>query len=210
MIARISSDPIEINFPLGMKKEQKESWFPASPLQLEYLLSWDNLARYQWLLIKVQGSLETAQLKYCQSSVRQRLFPFSKRSLSLLTIDATIGKMQVWSPGLIIGFDFLSFLVETLSLTGKKFAKFRKNGSDRLRKGQLLRVLVTKSPFLVCFKVVCCRAPFNWIAVCGTVVIQLASELERKHTAIPARIPSMRVQTTFAFLWKIVRPPFGQ
>ena len=36
------------------------------------------------------------------------------------------------------GFRFSFFLIETLSIAGQKFSKCLKNGSDRLRKGQLL------------------------------------------------------------------------
>ena len=43
-------------------------------------------------------------------------------------------------PGLTLVCDFLSFFTETLSITGQKFSKCRKNGSDRLRKGQLCRL----------------------------------------------------------------------
>ena len=37
------------------------------------------------------------------------------------------------------GMRFSFFLIETLPITGKKFSKCLKNGSDRLRKGQLHR-----------------------------------------------------------------------
>ena len=36
------------------------------------------------------------------------------------------------------GLRFSFFLIERLSMTGQKFSKCLKNGSDRLRKGQLL------------------------------------------------------------------------
>ena len=37
------------------------------------------------------------------------------------------------------GLRFSFFFIETLSITGQKFSKCHKNGSDRLRKGQLRR-----------------------------------------------------------------------
>ena len=40
-------------------------------------------------------------------------------------------------PGSTLGCDF--FLIETLSITGQKFSKFLKDGSELLRKGQLRR-----------------------------------------------------------------------
>ena len=43
-----------------------------------------------------------------------------------------------------------SSLIKTLSVTGQKFSKCLKNGSDRLRKGNLLRRPIAKS--LVCTK----------------------------------------------------------
>ena len=39
-----------------------------------------------------------------------------------------------------LGLRFSFFLIETLSITGQKFSRCLKNGSDRLRKGQLLRL----------------------------------------------------------------------
>ena len=47
------------------------------------------------------------------------------------------------SPGL--GFSF--FLTETLSNTGQKVSKCLRNGSDRLRKGQLRRRFVSEAPY---------------------------------------------------------------
>ena len=43
-------------------------------------------------------------------------------------------------PGLTLVCDFLSFFIKTLSITGQKFSKCLKNGSDRLRRGQLRRL----------------------------------------------------------------------
>ena len=41
--------------------------------------------------------------------------------------------------GLDPGLRFSFFLIDALSITGQKFSKCLKNGSDRLRKGQLHR-----------------------------------------------------------------------
>ena len=45
-----------------------------------------------------------------------------------------MGSSSRFDPGLRFSF----FFIETLSITGQKFSKCLKNGSDRLRKGQLL------------------------------------------------------------------------
>ena len=46
------------------------------------------------------------------------------------------GSRSRFDPGLRFSFFVFFFLIETLSITGQKFSKCLKNGSDRLRKGQ--------------------------------------------------------------------------
>ena len=69
-------------------------------------------------------------------------------------------KGRVRCPGSTLGCDFSSFfLIETLSIAGQEFSKCLRNGSDRLRKGQLRRLPVAQ----------CHDSLGLWISRCGSV-----------------------------------------
>ena len=71
-------------------------------------------------------------------------------------ISDPLRKVRVRGLGFTLAWDFLCFsfffLIETLSITCKKFSKCLKNGIDRFRKGQLRRrTMRAKLQQLQCF-----------------------------------------------------------